>query len=194
MEQRFVDGRRVPVTCFIVPTHRAIVPVGESAVLLAIGTKKRKASKPIQGLINKFKLDFTPRIFKQSPTVTNPTPEQLAGVDISLLLTPNTLVKVTATSKGKGFGGWIKRWGFATQPRTHGQSDRHRGPGSLGRRTTPGRVVLGKKMAGHLGNTTATVKTLSILDFDKEKNILVLKGTTPGGRNSLTKITLPQSK
>lgn len=89
-------------------------------------------------------------------------------------------VKVTGTSKGKGFAGVVKRWKFAGGPRTHGQSDRERAPGSIGQTTTPGRVYKGKKMAGRMGGKKVTVKGLKVVEVKPEENLLVVKGLVPG--------------
>lgn len=98
-------------------------------------------------------------------------------------------VKVTGISKGKGFAGVVKRHGFAGGPKTHGQSDRQRHGGSIGQTTTPGRVYKGKRMAGHMGNTTATVKNLQVFAVKPEENLLLIRGLVPGARNSLLKIS-----
>jgi large subunit ribosomal protein L3 len=95
------------------------------------------------------------------------------------------LIDVTGTSKGRGFAGVIKRHGFAGGPKTHGQSDRWRAPGSIGSGTTPGRVVKGLRMAGHMGNERVTVKNLKILRVDPERNIVAVQGAVPGPRGGL---------
>lgn len=95
------------------------------------------------------------------------------------------LIDVTATSKGKGFAGVVKRHGFGGGPKTHGQSDRWRAPGSIGSGTTPGRVMKGMRMAGHLGNEQVTVKNLQVLRVDPEKNVLAVKGAVPGPSGGL---------
>ena len=97
-------------------------------------------------------------------------------------------VKVTATSKGKGFQGGVKRHGFAGGPKTHGQSDRHRAPGSVGAGTAPGRVWPGTRMAGHMGARTVTTRGLSIADVDAGSNYVLVTGAVPGARNSLVRI------
>lgn len=89
-------------------------------------------------------------------------------------------VKVTGTSKGKGFAGVVKRWGFAGGPRTRGQSDRERAPGSIGQTTTPGRVYKGKKMAGRMGGKRVTTKGLKVVEIKPEENLLIVKGLVPG--------------
>ncbi|MAZ86568.1 MAG: 50S ribosomal protein L3 [Cellvibrionaceae bacterium] len=90
------------------------------------------------------------------------------------------IVDVTGTSKGKGFAGGVKRWNFAMQDATHGNSISHRAPGSIGQCQTPGRVFKGKKMAGHMGAERVTVQNLEIVRVDAERNLLLVKGAIPG--------------
>ena len=94
-------------------------------------------------------------------------------------------VNVTGISKGKGFQGGVKRYNFRGGPKTHGQSDRHRAPGSIGAGTTPGRVLKGMRMAGRMGGDRVTVKNLEIVLSDPDRNLLLVKGAVPGRRNSL---------
>lgn len=94
-------------------------------------------------------------------------------------------VTVTGTSKGKGFQGGVKRYNFRGGPKTHGQSDRHRAPGSIGAGTTPGRVIKGMRMAGRMGGDRITVKNLEIVMSDSDRNLLLVKGAVPGHRDSL---------
>lgn len=89
-------------------------------------------------------------------------------------------IDVTSTSKGKGFQGGVKRWGFAMQDATHGNSISHRAPGSIGQCQTPGRVWKGKKMAGHMGAEQTTTQSLEIVRVDAENNLLLVKGAVPG--------------
>jgi large subunit ribosomal protein L3 len=105
-------------------------------------------------------------------------------VDVSLFKAGD-MVDVTGVSKGKGFAGTVKRHHFAGGPKTHGQSDRHRAPGSIGATTTPGRVLKGMRMAGHMGNQRVTVSNLEIYQADPARNLLLIKGAVPGTRNSL---------
>ena len=97
-------------------------------------------------------------------------------------------IDVIGKSKGRGFAGTMKRWNFGGGPRTHGQSDRARAPGSIGGGTTPGKVYKGLKMAGHMGNRRITVKGLEIVEVDAERNLLLVKGGIPGATNSLVQI------
>ena len=94
-------------------------------------------------------------------------------------------VNVTGISKGKGFQGTIKRHGFSAGPRTHGQSDRRRAPGSIGAGTFPGRVLKGKPMAGHMGSEKSTILNLQVVKTVPEKDLLLIKGSVPGGPNGL---------
>jgi large subunit ribosomal protein L3 len=98
---------------------------------------------------------------------------------------PGDRVDATGLSKGRGFAGGVKRHHFKGGPKTHGQSDRHRAPGSIGAGSTPGRVLKGLKMAGHMGNSKVTVRNLEVIESDPERNLLLVKGSVPGAHNSL---------
>lgn len=98
------------------------------------------------------------------------------------------LVKVSGVSKGKGFTGVVKRWGFKGGPKTHGQSDRQRAPGSIGQTTTPGRVYKGKKMAGHKGNVKVTISGLTVMAYQNDAKMLWIKGIVPGPKKGKLKI------
>ena len=93
-------------------------------------------------------------------------------------------VSIQGISKGKGFAGTVKRYNFKGGPKTHGQSDRHRAPGSIGAASYPARVFKGMRMAGQTGNSKVTVQNLKVLKVVPEKNLLVLKGAVPGHKNS----------
>jgi large subunit ribosomal protein L3 len=101
------------------------------------------------------------------------------------LFAKGELVDVVGVSKGKGFAGVVKRHHFAGGPKTHGQSDRHRAPGSVGASSTPGRVFKGLRMAGHLGNRRTTVQNLEVVDVDAQRNVMLIKGAIPGARNGI---------
>ncbi|OPX30827.1 MAG: 50S ribosomal protein L3 [Candidatus Latescibacteria bacterium 4484_181] len=94
-------------------------------------------------------------------------------------------VDIQGVSKGRGFAGGVKRWGFAGGPKTHGQSDRHRAPGSIGAASSPSRVWKGQRMAGRMGAEKITVKNLEVLEIDSERNLIVVKGGVPGPRNGI---------
>jgi len=105
-------------------------------------------------------------------------------IDVNLFKSGD-LVNITGVSKGKGFAGVVKRHHFAGGPKTHGQSDRHRHPGSIGATTSPGRVLKGMRMAGHMGNSRTTVSHLEVFEVDSARNLLLIKGAVPGGSNGL---------
>jgi len=96
-------------------------------------------------------------------------------------------VKVTGTTKGHGFQGVVKRYSFAGGPKTHGQKNRYRAPGSIGN-TSPQRVVPGRKMAGHMGTAKKTIRNLKVVMIDKDQAILMVKGSVPGTING--KVTI----
>ena len=104
------------------------------------------------------------------------------------LFEPGQKVDATGNSKGRGFAGGVKRHNFRGGPKTHGQSDRHRAPGSIGAGSTPGRVIKGLKMAGHMGNARVTVRNLKVVEADVDRNLLLLEGAVPGAHNSIIMI------
>ena len=97
-------------------------------------------------------------------------------------------VDVTATSKGRGFQGGVRRHNFSGGPKTHGQSDRHRAPGSIGSGTTPGRVYKGTRMAGHMGSVRTTVRNLEVVARNDDKGVVFVAGSVPGPIGGLVKI------
>jgi len=101
------------------------------------------------------------------------------GVD---LFQAGQSVDVTGTVIGKGFAGTVKRHNFSMQDATHGNSLSHRAPGSIGQNQTPGRVVKGKKMSGHMGNVRRSIQSLEIVRVDTERNLLLIKGAVPGAQ------------
>lgn len=110
-----------------------------------------------------------------------------ARVDASLFV-PGELVDVIGTSKGRGFAGVVKRHNFRGGPKTHGQSDRWRRPGSVGSGTTPGRTFKNMRMAGHMGDARVTVKNLQVLRVDSDRNIVAIRGAIPGPNGGLVMI------
>lgn len=105
-------------------------------------------------------------------------------IDVGFLK-PGDTVSVAGFSKGKGFAGVVKRHGFAGGPKTHGQTDRHRSPGSIGATTFPGRVLKGKRMAGHMGDSRVKLRGLEVVQTDPERNLLLVKGAVPGANGGL---------
>ena len=105
-------------------------------------------------------------------------------LDVSLFKAGD-IINVCGTSKGKGFAGGVKRYHFHGGPKTHGQSDRWRAPGSVGSNTSPGRVLKGLRMAGHMGDERVTVINLVVIEAQPERNLLLVRGAIPGMTNGL---------
>lgn len=155
-----------------------LVKKGDKVVQIVLG-KKKKAKKTENAYISA--LGYAPKFIKEINLNSQPAINNGDQVTVSIF-TKQDLVKVTGTTKGRGFAGGVKRWGFHGGPKTHGQSDRHRAPGSIGQTTTPGRVFKGKKMAGHFGAAQQTTRNLEVFSIDLENNILEIKGAVPGPR------------
>ena len=116
-------------------------------------------------------------------------PEIKEGEEVKVdRFTVGELVDVVGTSKGRGFAGAVKRYHFAGGPKTHGQSDRHRAPGSRGSGTTPGRVYKGSRGPGHMGDDRVTAQHLKVALVDSERNLLGVRGSIPGPRGGLVMI------
>lgn len=188
-------GRRVGATVVEI-TPNAVTQVktksgndGYSAVQLAFGTKK-STKKPQIGHAKKAGLDQKVRWFREVPLASSGQ-ELTPGTEITLnqVFSVGDSIKVAGISKGRGFAGGMKRHGFHGGPKTHGQSDRWRAPGSIGSGTTPGRVLKGKKMAGHMGVETVTVRGLEVIAVDKKNNLLTVKGGVPGYPGALLTLT-----
>ena len=156
---------------------------GYEAVQLGFGDVKRR-NKPLSGHLKNSRLS---RYLRE--VAADDTGEFDVGQTFSVdIFQAGEKVDIIGRSKGRGFAGVMKRWGFKGGPRTHGQSDRARAPGSIGGGTTPGRVYKGLKMGGHMGNRRITVKGLEIIEVDTERNLLLIKGGIPGAPNSLVQI------
>jgi large subunit ribosomal protein L3 len=149
-----------------------------------IGFEETKPKRLTKGQLGHLKSLPPLRQLREVPVDTADDAKIGDKVDASIFA-EGELVDVTATSKGKGFAGVVKRHGFRGGPKTHGQSDRWRAPGSIGSGTTPGRVLKGVRMAGQMGNERVTVKNLQVLRVDTEKNLVAVKGAVPGPRGGL---------
>ena len=187
MTQAFVEGTRVPVTrvmagpCVVTQIKKEDKD-GYWGVQLGFSEKRIKnVTKPMQGhLKGVTKEKMAPRFLREVRLKKMPDFKVGDAITIADVFKEGDKVAVTGVSKGKGFAGVVKRWGFRGGPRTHGQSDRLRAPGSIGQGTTPGRVRKGKKMAGRMGGETVTVKNLIVVEIDKEKSEMSLSGPVPG--------------
>jgi len=202
MGQTYIEGTRVSVTGIsvgpcIVTQIKTSERDGYMSVQLGYGPRKLKnTSKALQGHLKKIQ---NSKVKSQNNKTVRYLREVRLDKDTDLkvgdeITLPDVFKKgdqvtIMGVSKGKGFAGVVKRWHFAGGPKTHGQSDRHRAPGSIGQGTTPGRVYKGKHMAGRMGSDTVTVKNLIVVDIDKEKNELMLSGPVPGITGGLVTLT-----
>ena len=182
------DGVAIPVTVVEVEPNRVTrlkdeQSDGYNALQVTYGTVRSKSlNKPQKG--NFAKADVAAGAGLLEHRVTGAS-ELKVGDEIKVdLFTEGEQVDVTATSKGKGFQGPVKRWNFAMQDATHGNSLSHRAHGSVGQNQSPGRVFKGKKMAGQMGNVQRTQQGLTVIRVDVERNLLLLKGAVPGHKGS----------
>jgi large subunit ribosomal protein L3 len=159
-----------------------------NAIQLGFGTKK-SVKKPQLELGKKLGIEKPIRWFREVKTDSTEDLKPGTEIKLSQVFSIGDSIKVTGTSKGKGFQGGVRRHGFHGGPKTHGQSDRHRAPGSIGSGTTPGRVYKGKKMAGHMGNETASALNLEVVSLDRNKNLITIKGAVPGPIGGLVMLT-----
>lgn len=179
------DGEAVAVTaieagpCFVTQI-KTKAKEGYDAIQLGFG-KTRRLNAPQKGHlkgIGEFKYLHEFRV--RGDTL----PRLGQKTDVSVFKAGD-LVDVAGLSKGRGFAGVVKRHHFAGGPKTHGQSDRHRAPGSIGASTFPGRVLKGTRMAGHMGNARVTVRNLEVVAVYSVRNLLLVKGGVPGSPKSL---------
>jgi len=190
-------GKRIPVTEILAgPNWITEVENQEhfKSIQLGFGTIKNLSKAEI-GHLKKAGLEQKLR-FLRSFTVSEIAETEKPGAQIAVesVFAAGDTIRVTGTSKGKGFAGVVKRHNFRGGPRTHGQSDRERAPGSIGQTTTPGRVYKGKKMAGRMGSDTVTVRNLKVVAVDPTTHHITIKGLVPGAINGLLIISKEPAK
>lgn len=182
------DGRVIPVTvieagpCPVVQVQDGAG--GAKAVQLGFGERKAKrTAKALAGHAKNAGLDTTPKVLRSFPLPGDS--EAKAGDMVTVeIFAPGDAVKVSGTTKGRGFQGVVKRYGFRGGPATHG-STRYRTPGSMGPGTDPSRVIKGKRLPGHMGAARHTEVGLSVVKIDAEENLLFVRGAIPGPTNGL---------
>ncbi|MFV2006523.1 MAG: 50S ribosomal protein L3 [Longimicrobiales bacterium] len=187
------EGAAVPVTvieagpCPVVQI-KTEESDGYAAVQLGFSAKKaNRASRPELGHAAKAGLEAAPRILREFEVGVDEELELGQQLTVEVF-EPGDTVKVTGTSKGRGFQGVVKRHGFAGRPASHGHSH-SRTPGSMGPGTDPSRVIKGKKLPGRMGGVRKTILNLEVVKVDSERNLLFIKGGVPGSRNSYVLIT-----
>lgn len=184
---------RIPVT-IIEAGPCAVVQIktrekdGYNAVQLGFETKKNP-NKPEEGHSKKAGAEKVPRFLQEVKVTKTDTFKPGETIVVSDTFKVGDSVNVIGTSKGRGFTGVVKRHHFAGGPRTHGQSDRERAPGSIGQTTTPGRVYKGKRMAGRSGGEQVTIKNLEVVAIDEKQNRVTVKGLVPGFAGSIVTIS-----
>ena len=186
------DGEVVPVTILnagpcVVTQIKTIKNDGYEAVQVGFDTKKEKhLTKPLEGHFKKAGVNPL-RILAEFDIV--PGFNYTLGSTFHVgLFNQGDFIKVSGVSKGRGFTGVIKRHNFSRQKKTHGTGHTERAPGSIGQASDPSRVFPGMRMAGRHGNDKVTVKNLEVVDIDKEKNYLIVKGSVPGSNGSIVTI------
>jgi large subunit ribosomal protein L3 len=186
-------GDAVPVTvieagpCYVTEI-RSAEKHGYVAVQLGFG--ETKPARLTRGQLGHLKRNSLPalrhlREFRVKHGELDVKEGQEIKADVFML---NERVDVIGITKGRGFAGTIKRHGFHRQPKTHGQSDRERAPGSVGSTTNPGRTYPGQRMAGRMGNDRVTAQNLLVALVDAEKNLIAVRGSVPGANGGIVMI------
>ncbi len=183
------NGEMIPVTviqagpCYVTQVKTKETDGYEAIQIGFEQVDPKRLNKPELGHLKKH--DLPPLRILREIRVDNASQYQVGQVLTVEIFQPGEYVDVTGTSKGRGFAGVVKRWGFGGGPKTHGQSDRWRAPGSVGAGTFPGRVLPGTRMAGRMGNERVTVRNLQVVKVDPENNLILVKGAVPGHKKGL---------
>lgn len=184
------DGSVVPVTVIqtgpcVVVQKKEKAKDGYSALQLGFGSKKnQRVNKPEQGhMVKAGKGAF--QVLREFRSEDVAPYEVGQEIKLSDLFKVGDRVDVSGTSKGRGFTGVIKRWGFAGFPASHGTHEYFRHGGSIGNRSYPGRVFKGKRMAGHWGDERISVQNLEVVGVRAEENLLLVKGAVPGAKRGV---------
>ena len=185
------DGVAIPVTAIeakplTVVAKKTSDKEGYNAIVVAFGeVKEKNVNKPTKGIFEKAGVEV--QKYLKEIKVENVDEYEIGSKITVETFTAEDRVDVQGTSKGKGFQGNIKRHGQHRGPMTHG-SMYHRRPGSMGATSTPGRVFKGKKLPGHMGDVTTTILNLDIVRVDADKNVILVKGSIPGAKNSIVRV------
>lgn len=194
MTQIFDDnGNVIPVTviqagpCFVTQI-RSDENDGYAAVQLGYG--EAKAQRLTKGQLGHLKRNNLPALrYLREFRLKNGDVDVQEGQELKAdVFATGDRVDIIGTSKGRGFAGTIKRHHFHRQPKTHGQSDRERAPGSVGATTTPGRTYKGQRMAGRMGGDRVTAENLEVVVVDVDRNLLAVRGSVPGANDGIVMI------
>lgn len=194
MTQLFNDNDEVVAVSVIAVEPNVVTQLrttdtdGYEAVQLGFGAiKEHKVNKPMAG---HFKKQGAPARRYLREVRVDAASDHKVGEEVGLsAFTDVKKVDVTGVSKGKGFAGVMRRYGFAGGPGGHG-AHFHRAPGSVGQCATPSRVFKGVRLPGHMGCDRVTVKNLEVVRIDDESNVILVKGAIPGGKNGIVRIRM----
>ena len=187
------DDNVIPVTVILAEPNtvcqvKTKATDGYEAVQLGFGeVKAKKVNKPMAGHFEAHGVE--PTRYLREVRVEDASEYKPGDQQTVAAFKDVEKVDVTGTSKGKGFAGVMKRWHFGGGPASHG-STFHRSSGSVGQHTYPGRVFRGKKMPGHMGCDTVTVKNLKVVRVDEENNLILVRGGIPGGKNAVVRVRM----
>ncbi len=185
------DGLAIPVTAILVEPltvvgKKTADKEGYNALVVSFGeVKEKNVNKPRKGVFAKAGVE--PQKYLREIKVENVEEYEIGNKITVDNFNSEDRVDIQGTSKGKGFQGNIKRHGQHRGPMAHG-SMYHRRPGSMGPTSTPGRVFKGKKLPGRMGGETSTILNLDVVKIDTDKNVILVKGSIPGAKNSIVKI------
>lgn len=194
MTQVWREDRLVPVTVLLAgpcPVVQRKTPAGDGYTAVQLGwyeKREKSVNKPSLGHFKRAGVKpqrYLVEFRDYEPEADKVTVEVFAAGE---------KVDVTATSKGRGTAGVMKRWNFAGMPASHGTKKKHRHPGSIGQRKWPGRVYKGKKMAGHYGAERVTTLALEVVEVRPEDNLILVKGSIPGPNGGLVEVRQSQRK
>jgi len=185
------NGLAIPVTvieagpCYVTQVR---LPERDGYSAIQLGFNEVKPKRLTGGQLGHLKRNnLAPLRVLREFRVKNPDVQEGDQVTVAVFAVGER-VDVVGTSKGKGFQGAVKRYHFKGGPRTHGQSDRERGPGSRGSGTTPGRVYKGSRGPGHMGDDRVTAQSLKVVLVDAERNLIGVMGSVPGARGGLVMV------
>ncbi|MES0350186.1 MAG: 50S ribosomal protein L3 [Desulfobacteria bacterium] len=189
------EGQQVPVTVLevgpcVVTQVKTRATDGYDALQVGFVEKRAKrVNKPVQGHLKKS--GGQAYAFLKEISVDDPSEYTLGQALTIDMFQVGERVDISGVSKGRGFSGVVKRWGFSGGKATHG-SMFHRAPGSVGTSATPSRIIKGRKMPGHYGNSRVTVRNLEIVDIRPDQHLLIVKGAVPGCRSGLVEVRKPK--
>jgi large subunit ribosomal protein L3 len=185
------QGNVIPVTviqagpCYVTQVRNS---ERDGYVSVQLGFGETKPSRLTKGQLGHLQRNDLPALkyLREFRVQGDDTVDVEEGAEIKVdIFAAGQLVDIIGTSKGRGFAGTIKRHGFHRGPKTHGQSDRERAPGSIGMCATPARTIKGMRMSGRMGNDRVTMQNLEVVVVDSEKNLLAVKGSIPGSKGGI---------